>query len=212
MGAEARCIGHFNQRSSEGKALLETDFLLFRGDFRVKIPFNTIQALAATRGQLSIRFDEGTLLLDLGAAAEKWMRKIQNPPSLIDKLGVKAGTVVSVIGIRDEAFLTALQAAIPDWKKLNKKLSDFLFLGIESQDDLRQIAKAETHLAPAGALWVVWPKGQKHITQSHVMAAGKAAGLVDTKTVSFSAIHTALKWVIPVARRASASKSYPPLG
>jgi len=40
-----------------------------------------------------------------------------------------------------------------------------------------------------------------HITQSHVMAAGKAVGLVDTKTVSFSVTHTALKWVIPVARR-----------
>ena len=201
MGAEARCVGHFNQRSSEGKALLETDFLLFRGDFRVKVPFKGIHSLTAADGRLSVGFDEGTLRLDLGAAAEKWMRKIQNPPSLMDKLGVKPGAVVSVIGIRDEAFLIALQALAPDWKKLNKKPSDFIFLGIESPDDLGQIAKAEAQLAPAGALWVVWPKGQMHITQSHVMAAGKAVGLVDTKTVSFSVTHTALKWVIPVARR-----------
>ena len=105
MGAEARCVGHFNQRSSEGKALLETDFLLFRGDFRVKVPFKDIHSLTAADGQFSVGFDEGTLRLDLGAAAEKWMRKIQNPPSLMDKLGVKPGAVVSVIGIRDEAFL-----------------------------------------------------------------------------------------------------------
>lgn len=79
MGAEARCAGHFNQRSSEGKGLLETNFLLFRGDFRVKVPLNGIQELTAADGLLSIGFDEGTLLLDLGAAAEKWMQKIQNP-------------------------------------------------------------------------------------------------------------------------------------
>ncbi len=33
------------------------------------------------------------------------------------------------------------------------------------------------------------------------MAAAKKAGLVDVKVVSFSATHTALKLVIPVARR-----------
>ncbi len=119
---------------------------------------------------------------------------------------------MSVIGIRDEAFLTALQAVIPDWKTLHKERSDFLFLGIESQDDLEQIAKAEAQLTPAGALWVVWPKGQKQIAEPHGLAAGKAAGLIDTKTASFSATHTALKTVIPVSRRASAGKSYPPLG
>lgn len=80
----------------------------------MKVPFKGIQKLTVARSQLSIRFDEGTLLLDLGAAAEKWMRKIQNLPSLIDELGVQAGAVVSVIGIRAEAFVTALQAVIPD--------------------------------------------------------------------------------------------------
>ena len=201
MGAEARCTGHFNRRSSEGKALLETDFLLFRGDFRVNVPFKCIHQLSVAEGRLSVSFDEGTLLLDLGAAAEKWMRKIQNPPSLIDTLGVKPGVAVTVIGIHDEAFLTALHAVTPGLKKPNQKRSDFIFLGIESQDDLPRIAKAEAHLAPSGAIWVVWPKGQKHITEAQVMAAGKAAGFVDTKTASFSATHTALKWVIPVARR-----------
>ena len=168
------------------------------------MPFKGIQKLIVARSHLSIRFDEGTLLLDLGAAAEKWMRKIQNLPSLIDKVGVKAGAVVSVIAIRDEAFVTALKAVILDWKTLHKKRSDFFFLGIESQNDLKQIVKAEAQLTPAGALWVVWPKGQKQITESHGMAVGRAAGLVDTKAASFSATHTALKMVILALRRASA--------
>jgi hypothetical protein len=60
-------------------------------------------------------------------------------------------------------------------------------------------------LKPAGALWVVRPKGRREITESDVMAAGKAAGLVDVKVVSFSDTHTAEKFVIPVAQRASSS-------
>jgi hypothetical protein len=48
---------------------------------------------------------------------------------------------------------------------------------------------------------VVYPKGQKHITEAGVFAAGKQAGLVDVKVASFSATHTALKFVIPVDRR-----------
>ncbi len=52
-----------------------------------------------------------------------------------------------------------------------------------------------------GALWVVYPKGQKHITENDVMAAAKSAGLVDVKVVSFSETHTALKLMIPLSHR-----------
>ena len=48
---------------------------------------------------------------------------------------------------------------------------------------------------------MVYPKGQKHICEADVMAAGKAAKLVDIKVVGFSETHSALKMVIPVARR-----------
>ena len=39
------------------------------------------------------------------------------------------------------------------------------------------------------------------IAESAVMAAGKAAGLVDVKVVRFSLTHTAEKFVIPLAKR-----------
>ena len=55
-------------------------------------------------------------------------------------------------------------------------------------------------LSGAGALWIVYPKGKQDITELQVLDAGRAAGLVDVKVVSFSATHTALKFV---ARRQS---------
>ena len=49
---------------------------------------------------------------------------------------------------------------------------------------------------------MVSPKGKGALVKdTDVMAAAREAGLVDTKVVSFSDTHTALKLVIPVAKR-----------
>jgi hypothetical protein len=52
-----------------------------------------------------------------------------------------------------------------------------------------------------GALWTIRPKGRKEISEAAVMAAGRAAGLVDVKVVSCSPTHTAEKFVIPLRKR-----------
>ena len=62
-------------------------------------------------------------------------------------------------------------------------------------------------LQPAGAAWVVRRKGDPVVSERASMAAGKKAGLVDVKVVSFSDTHTAEKYVIPVGKRASAART-----
>ena len=52
-----------------------------------------------------------------------------------------------------------------------------------------------------GGIWVVSPKGDPTIRDVDVMAAAKAAGLVDVKVARWSDTHTALKLVIPKALR-----------
>ncbi len=76
-----------------------------------------------------------------------------------------------------------------------------IFFGADSGKQLDRVPKLAAALAPAGALWIVYPKGQAIIRETHVIAAGRAAGLVDTKVVGFSPTHTALKFVIPSAQR-----------
>ena len=53
----------------------------------------------------------------------------------------------------------------------------------------------------AAALWIVYPKGQKQITENDVLGAGRKIGLKDVKVVGFSSTRTALKFVIPLAER-----------
>lgn len=38
MGKESQCTCRWDQRTSSGKALLETEEIIFRGDFRLVIP------------------------------------------------------------------------------------------------------------------------------------------------------------------------------
>jgi len=71
----------------------------------------------------------------------------------------------------------------------------------ERKAELGRIGKLKSSLRPDGALWVIRPKGRPEISEMAVMRAGQAAGLVDVKVVSFSATHTAEKFVIPLRAR-----------
>lgn len=202
MGQEAVCTVRFGTRISRGKALLESEALIFRGDFFLAIPFRAMESVSANKGVLRVEFPEGTARFELGLPAQSWAQKILHPKSLIDKLGIETGAVVSVLGVRDANFRQQLDArtgAVATAKP--KKDSDFIFFAAEATADLKRLKELTPFLKRTGAVWVVYPKGQAHITQAHVMAAAKKAGLVDVKVASFSATHTALKLVIPLARR-----------
>ena len=202
MGQQALCTARFGKKISKGKALLESEALLFHGDFRLTIPFRVMQSVKAVQGQLRVRFSEGAASFELGPQARLWAEKILHPKSLIDKLGVKPGCVVSVLGVREANFLGQLGERTGETAAAKpRKDSDFVFFAAEARADLQRLEGLVPFLKKTGAIWVVYPKGQAHITQADVMAAARKAGLVDVKVVGFSPTHTALKLVIPLARR-----------
>jgi hypothetical protein len=123
--------------------------------------------------------------------------------SLMDKLGVKPFQQISVIGVDDDAFWAQLTAQADDVVKGRlRKESDLIFFAADSLSELQQLARLKTYLVSNGAIWVVALKGRAaKIKDVDVIAAAKAAGLVDNKVVSFSETHTALRLVIPVNRR-----------
>jgi hypothetical protein len=201
MGTRVSCSATFKRQTSVGHAELETDYVLFRGDFRVKLPFASIVSASARDGVLTLKSAEGVLTLALGAKAGKWAAAIKSPKSRIEKIGVKAGQRVSIVGVVDRAFLDELRGAGAEVSDRVKKNSDAIFAGVESAVDLRRIASLAKSLAPAGALWAIRRKGVADASEALTMAAGKAAGLVDVKVVRFSETHTAEKFVIPKSKR-----------
>lgn len=202
MGYEKTCTMRYRGETSEGRALLETEEVIFRGDVRVTFPFAEIESVSASDGRLHLSTAHGTAVLELGEDAPKWADRIRNPKSVLDKLGVRAGMRVSVLGIKDAGFIARLRGAgaVVSVGR-GRKESDMVFLGIDKKAGLSRLATAQEWLTPAGAIWVIRPKGTPQITDRDVIAAGKAAGLVDTKVVRFSDTHSAEKLVIPRSRR-----------
>jgi hypothetical protein len=202
MGQELACTATIDGRRGKGKALLETDDLIFRGgDVRAKIPYKSIREVREAKGTLVVVHEGGTAAFDLGAAASKWAERIRSPKSRLDKLGVKAGDRVAVIGVRDAAFDEELRARVPAIASRLGREHDIIFYAANDTGALSRLATIKNHLAADGAIWIVRPKGHADVTESGVMAAGKAAGLVDVKVVKFSETHTAEKFVIAVKNR-----------
>jgi hypothetical protein len=186
MGQEIKCRVDFGGASSDGKALLETSEIIFRGAFRLKIPFQTITALDASQGRLCVDYADGQAVFHIGKAAEKWADKIRNPPSRLDKLGVKPGIKVHLIGRHAEDFRRELtqRGAVSSSKE-----PDLVFLSVKEKDQLVELAYLKET-----PVWIIYPKGVQTITEGQVIAAGRAAGFIDVKVCGFSATHTALKF------------------
>ena len=201
MGLEARCTAVWRGEQSEGKAHVESGAVEFRGGFRVKLATGDLKRVSAEGGVLTLAGKEGTLTLQLGAAAAKWADRILHPPSRLDKLGVKPGQRVAILGVKDPDLAAEVKKVTGDVRTRAAQDCDWIFLGAETPAALGRLPELKASLQPAGGIWVVYPKGVKTITQAGVMAASKAAGLVDVKVCGFSATHTALKMVIPVAGR-----------
>ena len=202
MGNELNCSVRFGKQQSEGKALLETSEILFRGEFRLKIPFSIIKSAKAVDGELRLQTADGLAVFHLGAASEKWCDKILHPKSRIEKLGVRPGAKVALLGEFNAEFLRELVGLAREVSK-GKVASDseWIFFAADSKGDFGSLSRIAKSMQGATALWIVYPKGQKHITENDVLAAGRKVGLKDVKVVGFSPTHTALKFVIPLASR-----------
>ncbi len=202
MGNEIICKVRFGKQESQGKALLETGEVLFRGDFRLKVPFSTITSAKAVDGELRLQTAEGAAVFQLGGAAEKWLENILHPKSRIEKLGVKAGAKVSLLGELEAEFLRevlALTKAVAKGKAAPD--CEHIFFAADSKESFSALSKIAKSMQGSAALWIVYPKGQKHVTENDVLAAGRKCGLKDVKVVGFSDTHTALKFVIPLVNR-----------
>jgi hypothetical protein len=202
MGQEIECTMRYQRRKLAGKAYLETAFILFRGDERLKIPFRDLKSVSAAAGVLNLKFDGGECALEIGPAASRWADKILHPPSRLDKLGVKSGVALRLIGEFDPGFLDELRARNIPWTEgASRAKSDIVLYSTAHAAGLMRLSKWIPVLDPAGALWVIYPKGVSAIREIDVLQSGRAAGLKDVKVASFSDTHTALKFVIPLSAR-----------
>ena len=131
------------------------------------------------------------------------MERVYTTP-LLDKLGIRPGMRVALIDIDDEAIRPLLADRTSDvtegWPEPD---TDVVLLGADSIAQLaplRDLAIAHPHERRDLGRLAQGQGGDPARRRGHRRGQG-GSGLVDNKVASFSATHTALRLVIPVALR-----------
>ena len=212
MGYDATCTLLAEDRTFAVTARLEEKALTIRGDVRLAIPLAIVEGVKARGGSLHFTAGGRAMALELGAAAEKWAKRITNPPSRLEKLGVKAGMRVGLVGLDDPGLVADLESCGATLERSARATGlDMVFFGAHAVADLARLASLGTRIQPRGAIWLVRAKGRgAAVAESVSMAAAKRAGLVDVKVVSYSDTQSAEKYVIPVAKRPKPSRGAKP--
>lgn len=202
MGKELQGWVQIGNKRHQGKILLETSELIFRGaDFRVKLAFKEMRTVLADAGILSVRTEKGVFAFEVGSAAAKWRQKILHPKTRIEKLGIKPGTAVRLVGGFERDFILELKdGEVEMLQGRDVAASQNTFLAVARKSELAEIARHAKKMRGSDALWTVYPKGKKDLTENEVIGAGRKAGLKDVKVVGFSATNTALKFVLPLEK------------
>lgn len=193
MGREAHVRAVLADGPDEGKLQLELPKLIFRSAQRRVFEGAALTGANAVGGDLVLpdgsRFELGE------KQAPAWAKAINEPKSRMDKLGVKSGDRIAVIGVEDPTFTAELaeRGAVP---VTELKDLDLLFYGADTAAALERAPDLIPLLGDKGALWVVSKKGKAAAVKDvEVFAACRGAGLVDTKVVSFSDTLTSLRFV-----------------
>ena len=121
--------------------------------------------------------------------------------SLVAKLGIKAGTTLAILNPPRgyERTLGRLpQTAIRRWRAAGP-LDVIQFFATGKRELERSFSRLTRALAPAGALWISWPKQASRVptdlTEDVIRAIGLAHGLVDVKVCAVDDVWSGLKLV-----------------
>ena len=124
---------------------------------------------------------------------------------LPQKLGIKPQFRVRFYGIPAQVK-AELQPALVGCTQPKAAPLDLAMLFVTTSADLqRQFREVAKQLAPAGMLWISWPKKTSGVAsdldENLVRKIGLDAGLVDVKVCAVSEVWSGLKFVIRVKDR-----------
>jgi hypothetical protein len=120
---------------------------------------------------------------------------------LVDKLGIKAGTAIVILNAPKgyDRTLGRVPKGVTRAAGLAGPLDFVQFFTTEKRELERRFAALARALAPAGMLWISWPKKSSGVatdlTEDVIRAVGLAHGLVDVKVAAIDDVWSGLKFV-----------------
>ena len=121
------------------------------------------------------------------------------------KLGIKDGFRAQLVGLPADVK-AELSHALASCKMVKDGPLDFAMIFVKTQAELKQqFSRLSKQLAPAGMLWVSWPKKSSGVAtdmnENDVRRIGLDIGLVDVKVCAVNEVWSGLKFVIRVKDR-----------
>jgi DUF3052 family protein len=136
----------------------------------------------------------------LSPAARRAREERYAARDVTDKLGLKPGSQVRVVGKADRTLLEKVRAKIGRSFIGERKEADVvLYWPSDATEITPAMKKLKRSLVPNGGIWVITfkkNKGQPYIHDQQLIPAGLAAGLVDNKVCSVSDTQSAMRFVI----------------
>ena len=126
---------------------------------------------------------------------------------LIKKLGLKEGSRACILEAPPDYLdlLGPLAGGVVLLDQPDDGLDFIQFFAKERRALERQVSALKQHLAPAGMLWICWPKKASSLdtdlTREVVRAIGLHTGLVDVKVCAIDADWSGLKFVFRLKDR-----------
>lgn len=200
MGREARCdvtlVEGGARTSGSGKVLLEGTEVIVRGDVKRRLARADLRSASVEGVTLVLDFGAATLRLVLPEGeAPKWQRALSTPPpTLADKLGLRAGSRVVVSGPVDG--IAELREALTGASRVDVGPADAVVAVVEDAADLEAVIALHRGLGDSAAgVWLVHRKGKAAtVPEAVVRRTLHDAGLVDTKVAAVSEVYTAAQY------------------
>jgi hypothetical protein len=127
------------------------------------------------------------------------------------KLGIKEQFRVAMFDLPADVK-SELQSSLAGCDVVKDAPLDFAMIFVKTAAELKkQFPLFAKRLAPAGILWISWPKKASGVatdlTENEVRKVGLDAGLVDVKVCAVNEIWSGLKFVIRLKDRAAKTRS-----
>ena len=122
---------------------------------------------------------------------------------ILDKLGLKPGHAVRVVGKGDKALLARVREKVGR-ALVRRGLADVVLYWPRSEGEITpSLAELRGGIVEDGGIWVFTAKrgqrsasGMEYLNQTDLIPLGLAAGLVDNKTCSVSDTESGMRFVI----------------
>ncbi len=116
------------------------------------------------------------------------------------KLGIKAGFRVQLVNAPEDVRAELDESLAGCQLAKRGEAVDFVMIFAKATSTLeKEFARMSERLAPAGMLWVSWPKKSSAVVtdlgENKIREIGLAAGLVDVKVCAVTGVWSGLKFV-----------------